>query len=202
MGKALLNRLRLRGECLRVLVRRPSKALESDPLINQVCGDLGDPEAVDRAVAGVDIVYHVGAAMGGGGADFERGTVWGTKNIFLPACSMVLTAGSCKFHDGPRSCGTRHGIAGDGIVTTRATCRQARILYTVKTGGRANRSRSSSNELPADPGPGQIFGRGAEKVPPSGTIAIGRPMDRGGRRQAYHSTGVCGRCCRCAAVGG
>jgi len=44
-------------------------------------GDLGDPTAVDRAVAGTEIVYHVGAAMKGGAHDHQRGTVCGTQNI-------------------------------------------------------------------------------------------------------------------------
>jgi len=44
-------------------------------------GDLGDPAAVDRAVAGTEIVYHVGAAMKGSAHDHERGTVSGTQNI-------------------------------------------------------------------------------------------------------------------------
>ena len=85
LGRVLLQRLRQRGEPVRVLVRRPLESLAQDPLIHQVCGDLGDPEAVDRAVRGVEVVYHLGAAMRGGKADFERGTVWGTRNI-VAAC--------------------------------------------------------------------------------------------------------------------
>jgi nucleoside-diphosphate-sugar epimerase len=44
-------------------------------------GDLGDPAAVDRAVAGTEIVYHVGATMKGGAVDHQRGTVCATQNI-------------------------------------------------------------------------------------------------------------------------
>ncbi len=50
-----------------------------------VLGDLGDPEFVDRAVQGVEIVYHAGAGMRGGTEAFECGTVWGTKNV-VAAC--------------------------------------------------------------------------------------------------------------------
>ena len=51
-----------------------------------VYGDLGDPEAVDRAVAGVSLVYHLGATMRGRGwTDFEAGTVRGTSNV-VHAC--------------------------------------------------------------------------------------------------------------------
>ena len=48
-------------------------------------GDLGDPRAVDHAVSGVGIVYHVGAAMRGSPKAFEAGTVWGTRNV-IDAC--------------------------------------------------------------------------------------------------------------------
>ena len=56
-----------------------------------VIGDLGDPRIVEHAVAGVGIVYHVGAAMRGGPRDFEAGTIWGTRNV-LDACRKHATA--------------------------------------------------------------------------------------------------------------
>jgi nucleoside-diphosphate-sugar epimerase len=48
-------------------------------------GDLGDPEAVDRAVRGVTHVVHCGAAMRGPWSDHLRGTIVGTRNV-LNAC--------------------------------------------------------------------------------------------------------------------
>ena len=36
--------------------------------------------AAHAAGAGVEVVYHVGAAMKGGANDFEAGTIWGTRN--------------------------------------------------------------------------------------------------------------------------
>ena len=82
LGRALLDRLRASGESVRVLVRRRSPELERLPGVQVVYGDLGDPEAVDRAIAGVQLVYHVGATMRGRGwADFEAGTVRGTSNV-------------------------------------------------------------------------------------------------------------------------
>ena len=56
-------------------------ALAADPKIDVVYGDLGDPEAVERGVEGVDLVYHVGAAMSGGKASFDAGTIHGTRNV-------------------------------------------------------------------------------------------------------------------------
>jgi hypothetical protein len=40
--------------------------------LDAVYGSLGEP---DRAVSGVEVVYHVGAAMKGGTNDFEAGTI-------------------------------------------------------------------------------------------------------------------------------
>jgi nucleoside-diphosphate-sugar epimerase/predicted dehydrogenase len=82
LGRAVLDRLRRSGEPVRVLVRRPSPELEQLPGVQVVYGDLGDPAAVDRAVAGVRFVYHVGATMRGRAwTDFETGTVRGTANV-------------------------------------------------------------------------------------------------------------------------
>ena len=78
IGRHLLKRLLEQHDRVRVLVRRE---IPVDSRVEVIVGDLGDPAAVDRAVAGVEIVYHVGAAMSGSREDFERGTVVGTRNI-------------------------------------------------------------------------------------------------------------------------
>ena len=83
LGGALLRRLAADGVSVRAAVRRvPAVPL---PNVDYVTGDLGDPEFVDVLVAGVQKVFHVGAAMKGSAADFNRGTVIGTRNI-LDAC--------------------------------------------------------------------------------------------------------------------
>jgi 2-alkyl-3-oxoalkanoate reductase len=82
IGRRLLDRLLEQHDRIRIFVRRqPPPALMDDPRIEVVLGDLGDPHAVDRAVAGIDTLYHVGAAIRGSKADFDRGTVVGTRNI-------------------------------------------------------------------------------------------------------------------------
>jgi nucleoside-diphosphate-sugar epimerase len=48
-------------------------------------GDLGDPEAVDRAIEGATAVFHIGAAMGGGWEAHEAATITGTRNV-VNAC--------------------------------------------------------------------------------------------------------------------
>lgn len=82
IGRHLVRRLLREGNRVRLFVRRqPEAEWMIDGNVEVFLGDLGDPSAVDRAVAGTDIVYHVGAAMKGGLPDHERGTVCGTQNI-------------------------------------------------------------------------------------------------------------------------
>lgn len=82
IGGRLVDRLLAGGERVRLLVRRPPTELVlNHPQVEVVLGDLGDPEAVDRAVAGIETVYHLGAAMRGNVHDFDRGTVAGTRHV-------------------------------------------------------------------------------------------------------------------------
>jgi predicted dehydrogenase/nucleoside-diphosphate-sugar epimerase len=82
IGRHLVRQLLQKGNRVRIFVRRqPPPELMDDCNIEVFLGDLGDPAAVDRAVAGTEIVYHVGATMKGSAHDHERGTVCGTQNI-------------------------------------------------------------------------------------------------------------------------
>jgi 2-alkyl-3-oxoalkanoate reductase len=83
LGSALVQRLRAEGERVRVMVRRLPDRVPAG--VEVVVGDLGDPAAVERAVRGARVVYHVGAAMKGGWPEHQCGTVVGTRNV-LEAC--------------------------------------------------------------------------------------------------------------------
>jgi nucleoside-diphosphate-sugar epimerase len=115
IGRHLVRRLQQDGLPVRIFVRRqPPAEFRNDPNIEVFFGDLGDPSAVDRAVKGTEIVYHVGAAMKGSADDHERGTVAGTQNIV----DSVLR------HDVPRlvyisslSC-LHAAVSGRGAVVT------------------------------------------------------------------------------------
>jgi predicted dehydrogenase/nucleoside-diphosphate-sugar epimerase len=178
LGRALLDRLRSQGETVRVLVRRPSPQLEGDAAIDVVYGDLGDPQAVDRAVDGVDLVYHVGATMRGRGwPDFQAGTVCGTTNV-VESClkhkvrKLVYVSSMTVLDYATHRAGT--------VVTeeaplepypdqrgsyTQAKLQAERIVLD------AVRDRNLQAVVLR---PGQIFGPGAESIPPYGTIAVGR----------------------------
>jgi predicted dehydrogenase/nucleoside-diphosphate-sugar epimerase len=82
IGRHLVRQLLQKGDRIRIFVRRqPLAEFLNDSNIEVFLGDLGDPAAVDRAVAGTEIVYHVGATMKGSADDHHRGTVCGTQNI-------------------------------------------------------------------------------------------------------------------------
>lgn len=82
IGRQLVTRLVREGHRVRALVRRePPPDFASEAGIDVLRGDLGDAAAVDRAVAGTRVVYHLGASMRGSQADFDRGTIAGTKHV-------------------------------------------------------------------------------------------------------------------------
>jgi 2-alkyl-3-oxoalkanoate reductase len=65
VGSRLVEELLARGESIRALVRNPSQAErlhERD--IEAVVGDIRDPDAVGRAVQGIDVILHCAAAVG------------------------------------------------------------------------------------------------------------------------------------------
>ena len=175
LGQALVRRLLECGEPLRLAVRRPPETPPSERT-QLVFGDLGDPGFVDRAVAGMDMVFHLGAAMRGSVAEFASGTVWGTRNIvdacerhnvrklvYVSSLSVLDSAGHLpeepvteKFPYEPHA--ARRGLYAQTKLEAERTVLQAvaenRIHAVVLR-------------------PGQIYGPGAEKAPPAGAIALG-----------------------------
>jgi nucleoside-diphosphate-sugar epimerase len=74
IGRALVRRLAESGRRVRLLVRDPArlpKSLRELPL-DVVCGDLADPDSLDRAMAGVRDVFHLARGVGKTYADFVR----------------------------------------------------------------------------------------------------------------------------------
>ncbi|HSU67037.1 MAG TPA: NAD-dependent epimerase/dehydratase family protein [Tepidisphaeraceae bacterium] len=174
VGRALARRLRESGEPVRLMVRRPSGKPAEDN-VQLIYGDLGDPFAVDRAVQGIEVVYHVGAAMKGGPMEFQAGTVWGTRNV-VDACArhgvrrlVHMSSMSVLDHAG-------HEPATPVLETSPyEPYPQQRGLYT--------QTKLEAEKLVLEAArdgrinavvlrPGQIYGPGTEHFPPSGTISI------------------------------
>ncbi|MCE9567582.1 MAG: NAD-dependent epimerase/dehydratase family protein [Planctomycetes bacterium] len=86
LGGEIVRLLRQRGDAVRSFTRSAYPWLD-ELGVEQVLGDLADPEAVERAVVGCDIVFHVAAKAGVWGryADFYDTNVVGTQNV-IAAC--------------------------------------------------------------------------------------------------------------------
>lgn len=86
LGGAIVRMLLGRGDTVRSFARGSYPELEALGA-EVIRGDLADAEAVDRAVAGVDVVFHVGAKAGVWGSyeSFHQANVVGTEHI-LAAC--------------------------------------------------------------------------------------------------------------------
>ena len=86
LGKAVVKKLLEEGVSVTSLSRNRYPQLESLS-VRQIRGDICDPEAVRRAVPGMDTVFHVAARAGvwGSPEDFYRPNVLGTQNL-VDAC--------------------------------------------------------------------------------------------------------------------
>ncbi|MCU0303538.1 MAG: NAD-dependent epimerase/dehydratase family protein [Thermoanaerobaculales bacterium] len=82
LGGAIVRRLVERGDEVRTLQRGDYPALAALG-VECVRGDIADPSAVDRAVTGCDLVFHVAAKveMWGPRGPFHRANVVGTANL-------------------------------------------------------------------------------------------------------------------------
>lgn len=86
LGGAIVRMLRERGDAVCSFTRSRYPWLD-EIAVDQVLGDLADLAAVERAVAGCDVVFHVAAKAGVWGRyeDYHTTNVVGTENI-LAAC--------------------------------------------------------------------------------------------------------------------
>ena len=172
LGGTLLRRLVQEGARVRAGVRRiPKNPL---PGVDYLAGDLGDPEYVDVLVAGVDIVFHVGAAMKGGAADFQRGTVVGTRNV-IDAClkhnvqRVIYVSSMSVLEQAGRHTGK---VTETWPLEPHAELRGA-YTQTKLEAERMVLTAAQDRGLPAFViRPGMIFGPGAEPSSPAGSFAM------------------------------
>ena len=176
LGRALVKRLRAElREPLRLLIRRPPPEAPPEDL-QLVYGDLGNPAVVDRAMHGIEIVFHLGAAMKGGPFEFHSGTIWGTRNV-IDACErhgvrrlVYVSSLSVLDHAGHRA---------GAPVNESSPCEpfpKQRGLYTqtkLEAEKMVLEAVAAQRVHAVLLRPGQIYGPGAEKFPPSGTIGLG-----------------------------
>ncbi|MCH8853962.1 MAG: NAD-dependent epimerase/dehydratase family protein, partial [Planctomycetes bacterium] len=88
LGSHIVEQLHKRGRPVRALVRRSSDItwLETLP-VEIVYGDVTDPASIERAMQGVQTVYHAAARVGDWGAwhEFQSITIDGTANMIHAA---------------------------------------------------------------------------------------------------------------------
>lgn len=174
LGCALVKELLSQGKRVRLLMRRGP---DEDSSSADIClGDLGDPDVVDAAIRGTEIVYHVGAATHGSWPDYECGTIWGTKNVVA----------SCLRHQVKRLVYVSSlSVLGYAALPARARVNESAQLeeFPERRGDYAN-SKLQAEKIVMEAirdrnlravilRPGNIFGPGAERVPPYGVIPIG-----------------------------
>jgi 2-alkyl-3-oxoalkanoate reductase len=181
LGSELVRRLRDRGEPVRLLLRRPpipgSPADPNSPggPITIVYGSLGQPDVVDRAIEGVELVYHVGAATKGGVSEFEQATIWGTRNVidaclrhqvdrlvYVSSLSVLDHAGHATGVPVKENSPLEPYPEKRGVYTRTKLEAEMMVVKAIRERGlRAVIIR-----------PGQVFGPGAERVAPNGVIQI------------------------------
>jgi nucleoside-diphosphate-sugar epimerase len=108
LGGAVVRQLLARGDTVRSFSRQHYPALGVD----QFQGDLADAAAVERAVAGCEVVFHVAAKAGvwGSADEYHRANVVGTENV-IAACRKH-GVGRLVFTSSPSVVATGHDIVG------------------------------------------------------------------------------------------
>ena len=116
LGGAVVRLLRQRACHIRSFTRTAYPWLDEFG-VEQVFGDLADPEAVEKAVAGCEVVFHVAAKAGiwGRYADYFATNVTGTQNL-LAACKklgvrkLVYTSTPSVVHGGSELAGANESV--------------------------------------------------------------------------------------------
>jgi nucleoside-diphosphate-sugar epimerase len=106
LGRYIVRELLRKDYEVRIFTRKKYPELEEIGAI-QFCGSLEDAEAVNNAVKGVDVVYHVAAKAGVWGRyeDYYMANVVGTENV-LSAClrnqvkKLIYTSSPSVVFDG------------------------------------------------------------------------------------------------------
>jgi 2-alkyl-3-oxoalkanoate reductase len=176
LGNALVKALVASGATVRILAhRRFAGEFAHHPLVDVITGDLGEPEVVEKAVQGVELVYHVGAATGGSWEQYESGTLWGTKNIIQSSLRhqvkvvYVSSLSVLRYAGLPNCARLDEGADLEPFADKRGHYAKSK-LEAENLVIDAVRSRGLNAVIIR---PGNIFGQGAERVPPYGIIALG-----------------------------
>jgi 2-alkyl-3-oxoalkanoate reductase len=111
LGGAVARHLLDRGDSVRSFSRQQYPTLNALG-VEQIQGDIADANAVGRAVAGSDVVFHVAAEAGiwGPADEYHRANVVGTENV-IAACRKH-GVGRLVFTSSPSVVAAGHDISG------------------------------------------------------------------------------------------
>jgi nucleoside-diphosphate-sugar epimerase len=92
LGKNLVEALLKKGNIVRVVIRKINKQFEENENIEVIYGDLRNPEVIEKAVKGVDIVYHCAALTTNKGPwrSFQENNIEATRNLLIAAEKAAL----------------------------------------------------------------------------------------------------------------
>ena len=116
LGGAIVGRLLERGWDVRSFARGAYPQLGARG-VEVLRGDITDPEAVERAASGCDVVFHVAARVGVGGPSrpYRQANVGGTSNV-ITACRrqgvgrLVFTSSPSVVHGGADLAGASEAL--------------------------------------------------------------------------------------------
>ncbi|PZE77273.1 hypothetical protein DEI82_03710 [Curtobacterium sp. MCBD17_019] len=118
IGRRVVDALVAEAVPVRGLVRR---AVPENAAFSPVSGDLLDPEAVARLVAGVQTVVHSAVAIGGDDDAVRRTNVDGTRIVVEAAAEagarVVLVSTAAVFGSGPHRGGPRPGATPESATS-------------------------------------------------------------------------------------
>jgi len=113
LGSYIVAHLLDRGWDVTALVRSPEgRSWLEERDVRMAVGSLEDPESLERAAAGCEVIFHAAAVIGAGGdwASFHRGNVEGTANVVRAAertgarlvhVSSTAVYGGARYRDEP-----------------------------------------------------------------------------------------------------
>jgi nucleoside-diphosphate-sugar epimerase len=132
LGSHVAEQLRLRGEAVRALVRPATDASFLRQLGVEIFpGDLQDPQSVQGAVAGADLVYHCAARVGDWGSwnDFQTQVMDATRHV-VEACRTAgvgrllhVSSVAVYGHPRPQKCLTEEEPLGQRLRFLDHYCR-------------------------------------------------------------------------------
>ena len=170
LGAGVVRALHARGDQVSVLQRRPA-TVTADLGLTEHLADLGDAEAVARAVEGQDAVIHLAARVGvvGSAAQFHAANVAGTRTVLEAA----RAAGVSRFVFISSPSVAHAGSALAGTAADPADPRRARGHYS------RTKAQAELDVLAADaPGFATIAIRPHLIWGPGDTQLVGRIVDR------------------------